>query len=92
MQKGLSKDRPCFKAVKIACEHKLTQIVCYRGVVLGLTDQCQLVYRDGISKDCLEGKSWKLIKWYYTISVLYTLFVLWIDQKLLMCILIKFGT
>ncbi|XP_078316066.1 tectonin beta-propeller repeat-containing protein 2-like isoform X2 [Crassostrea virginica] len=62
MQKGLSRDRPCYKSMKIACDHKLTQISCYKGVVLGLTDQCQLVYRDGISKDCWEGKWWKQMK------------------------------
>eukprot|EP00105_Crassostrea_gigas_P024491 XP_011444745.1 PREDICTED: tectonin beta-propeller repeat-containing protein 2 isoform X1 [Crassostrea gigas] len=62
MQKGLSRDRPCFKALKIACDHKLIEIACYRGVVIGVTDQCQLVYRDGISKDCWEGKWWKQLK------------------------------
>lgn len=66
MQKGLSRDRPCYKSMKIACDHKLTQISCYKGVVLGLTDQCQLVYRDGISKDCWEGKWWKQMKWLFT--------------------------
>ncbi|XP_061173817.1 tectonin beta-propeller repeat-containing protein 2-like isoform X2 [Saccostrea echinata] len=62
MQKGLSRERPCFKAIKIPCDFKLTQIACYKGVVLGLTDQCQLVYRDGINKECLEGKEWNIIK------------------------------
>lgn len=62
MQKGLSRERPCYKAIKIACDHKLIEIACYRGVVFGVTDQCQLVYRDGISKDCWEGKWWKQLK------------------------------
>ncbi|XP_062587133.1 tectonin beta-propeller repeat-containing protein 2-like, partial [Saccostrea cucullata] len=82
MQKGLSRDRPCFKAVKITCDFKLTQIACYKGVVLGLTDQCQLVYRVGITKECVEGKEWKIIKCKCSQEMLFSAIAFGVDRIL----------
>ncbi|CAG2193665.1 TECPR2 [Mytilus edulis] len=59
MQKGLSRDRPCYKSIIIDCSsYKLHHIVCRSGVVWAITDQCKLIYRAGIKKDCPEGKEW----------------------------------
>ncbi|KAK3093129.1 hypothetical protein FSP39_011469 [Pinctada imbricata] len=58
LQKGLSKDRPCFKSQNVVCPYVLKQVVCKSGVVWALTDQCRLVYRTGITKKCPEGTDW----------------------------------
>lgn len=58
MQKGLSKDRPCYKSTVVECTYKLQQIACRSGVVWAINDQCKLVYRAGIKKECPEGKEW----------------------------------
>ncbi|KAJ8308826.1 hypothetical protein KUTeg_013700 [Tegillarca granosa] len=58
LQKGLSKDRPCFKAKKIPCSFNLKQIICQAGVVWGLTDNYNIVYRSGVTKSCVEGTDW----------------------------------
>ncbi|CAC5385613.1 TECPR2 [Mytilus coruscus] len=59
IQKGLSRDRPCYKSTLIECSsYKLQHIVCRSGVVWAITDQCKLVYRAGVKRNCQEGKEW----------------------------------
>ena len=59
IQKGLSKERPCYTAQSVDCPHRLKQIVCQSGVVWALTDSCQWICRDGVTADCPEGTTWK---------------------------------
>ncbi|ESO90159.1 hypothetical protein LOTGIDRAFT_233953 [Lottia gigantea] len=60
-QKGLSKDRPCFKSIPIPCEYNIKQIACYNGVVWAITNDMKLIYRQGITVDCKEGTSWEFV-------------------------------
>ena len=59
IQKGLSRERPCYTAKQMDCPFKLKQIVCQAGVVWALTEEFQWLYRDGVTQSCLEGTSWK---------------------------------
>jgi len=59
MQKGLSRERPCYTGIVVDCLQKLKQIVCREGVVWALTESCRWLYRDGITMVCPEGKEWK---------------------------------
>lgn len=60
VQSALSKDRPCFKSHSVPGEESLRfrQVACQDHVVWGVTDECKLMYRQGISEVCPEGKVW----------------------------------
>ncbi|XP_053393854.1 tectonin beta-propeller repeat-containing protein 2-like isoform X2 [Mercenaria mercenaria] len=59
IQKGLSRDRPCYTGQEVDCKHRLKQIVCQAGVVWALTENCHWLYRAGVTTECPEGKEWK---------------------------------
>ncbi|KAK6181171.1 hypothetical protein SNE40_009090 [Patella caerulea] len=61
MQKGLSKDRPCFKSYPAQCSYELKQIACCNGVVWAITTDMKLLYRKGITENCEVGESWETI-------------------------------
>ena len=64
MQKGLSRERPCYKSVPVAMgsyDYNIWQIACNFGVVWALTVDCKLLYRAGISDECCEGTSWEIL-------------------------------
>lgn len=58
LQKQLYRERPTYRAEKVACKQKLTQLVCRAGVVWGLTEAHSLLVRTGITADTQEGTDW----------------------------------
>jgi hypothetical protein len=61
MQRGLSKERPCFRSISVETEPKLRQVMARYGVVWAVTDSMKLLVRTGISADIPHGTAWKLI-------------------------------
>ncbi|XP_060077875.1 tectonin beta-propeller repeat-containing protein 2-like [Ylistrum balloti] len=61
IQNGLSMDRPCFKSINVPGEESLRfrQVACQDRVVWGVTEECKLMYRQGVSDVCPAGKTWQ---------------------------------
>ena len=63
MHKKLSRDRPCFKPIKIGCDQHLVQVICKNNVVWALTsDRCILV-RNGVKEGEEEGTLWTVLEY-----------------------------
>ena len=64
MQKDLSRERPCYKSLRVPCSFKLTQISCRSGVICGITSENLVVVRHGVTRLKEQGSEWKVAKWY----------------------------
>ena len=62
VQRGLSRDRPSFRSLKVPCQVHLIQIVCRNGVVWGVTESGCIIVRTGISLTREEGVDWEPLK------------------------------
>jgi Propeller len=66
MQKGLSRERPGYRAVRVESTIEMVQIVCRGGVVWGLTADRTIVVRLGIDSMKEEGSDWAYLKEWVT--------------------------
>jgi len=62
MQKGLSRERPGYRAVRVDSPLEMVQVVCRGGVVWGLTVDRIIVVRLGIDSMKEEGTEWVYLK------------------------------
>ncbi|XP_076442661.1 tectonin beta-propeller repeat-containing protein 2-like [Babylonia areolata] len=58
MQRGLSKERPCFRSLPVETEIVVRQVMARYGVVWAITDAMTLLVRTGISNDTPQGLAW----------------------------------
>ena len=61
MQRGLSKERPCFRSLGVETECGVKQVTARHGVVWAVTDTMKLLVRTGISNDIPQGLHWQEI-------------------------------
>ncbi|XP_029900840.1 tectonin beta-propeller repeat-containing protein 2 isoform X2 [Myripristis murdjan] len=62
LQTGLSVERPCARSVKVDTPCVFSQVCVGGGVVWALSEHKALFYREGLSRFCSEGESWKYDK------------------------------
>ena len=76
VQKGLCRDRPSFRSVKVKTKISLKQICCLNGVVWAVTDAEEIVYRTGTSPT-MEGDGWQNLEgWVFDIALKFQKFLL----------------
>lgn len=61
MQRGLCKERPCFRSVTVDSKHRIQQVMARYGVVWAITDAMKLLVRTGISAEIPHGTGWQEI-------------------------------
>lgn len=62
MQKGLSRERPGYRAIHVNTSVDMIQVVCRGGVVWGLTADRNIVVRVGVDSVKEEGTDWTFLQ------------------------------
>jgi len=62
MQKDLSRERPGYRAFRVATAADMIQIVCRNGVVWGLTSDHNIIVRVGITDVEEQGTEWTFLQ------------------------------
>ena len=58
VQKNISRERPSYRAQKVACQAKLIQVACQDDVVWVVTEARSIFVRTGIKAGTEEGTDW----------------------------------
>ena len=61
MQRGLSRERPCFRSISVETECRVKQVMARHGVVWAITETLKLLVRTGISNEAPQGLRWQEI-------------------------------
>ena len=61
MQRGLSKERPCFRSLGVKTDCPVKQVMARHGVVWAITETLKLLVRTGISNETPQGLHWREI-------------------------------
>ncbi len=62
IHKGLSRERPSYRASPVSCPRKLLQVHAYRNVVWALSQDGHIMVRVGVTVDRSEGTDWKFLQ------------------------------
>ena len=68
VQKSISRERPSYRAQKVACQAKLLQVVCQDDVVWVVTEARSILVRMGIKAGTEEGTDWTPLNKYLRFS------------------------
>ena len=58
MQRGLSKERPCFRSLSVETSCPVKQVMARHGVVWAITETMHLMVRIGITNENPQGLEW----------------------------------
>lgn len=62
MQRGLSKERPCFRSLSVEIPQAVKHVIARYGVVWAITESLTLMVRMGITDDTPQGTDWLVVK------------------------------
>lgn len=58
MQRGLSKERPCYRSISVPCTARVKKVIAQHGVVWAITESLKLLVRKDITNETPQGTEW----------------------------------